>query len=386
MSYIQENPGISFLILVGLALVASPMIQKLIGRMALRIAIRTETVVDDLIVDALRPFRFVYALPAYLGFAFSDWAAPYSYQAKLIAGLALIVLSVEFAIKILGAVAAVVRHRAGVKGVSSTGYIDLLKILTVLVGLTIAASVTLDTELSNIITGLGAATAVAGFIFRDTLQSLFVGIKIASFDLIREGDWLSVPSFDADGSVEHIGLYDIKIRNWDQTTSLIPTHKVLEVANRNYSSMQNEARARQLVLKLHFDVDSIRLCDRPLLEALKDLPAVADLAEATLLAVGDPDRPPASPRAAATGQTNYDLYRAYVDRYLRDRPDLHQKRFYILVRTLAPEIHGLPIQIFAYARETGMINFSNTQSEILAHLIIMARVFDLKLFQSQVGS
>ena len=75
MSYIQENPGISFLILVGLALVASPMIQKLIGRMALRIAIRTETVVDDLIVDALRPFRFVYALPAYLGFAFSDWAA-----------------------------------------------------------------------------------------------------------------------------------------------------------------------------------------------------------------------------------------------------------------------------------------------------------------------
>ena len=384
MSLFQENPGISLILIVAFALVASPFLQRLIGRVALRVAIRTETVVDDLIVDGLRPFRFVYVLPACLGFFLSDWVAPYDYEARLVSGLALIILGVEFTIKILGAIAAVIRHKAGVRGVSSTGYIDLLKIVAVLVGLAIAASITLDTELSRIIAGLGAATAVAGFIFRDTLHSLFVGIKIASFDLIREGDWLSVPSFDADGSVEHIGLYDIKIRNWDQTTSLIPTHKVLEVANRNYSSMQNEARARQLVAKIRVDLDSVRLCDRELLERLKQVPLVADVALEKLESLNEEGTDLTFLHANNENCTNYDLFQMYVDRYLRKRPDLHQKRFYILVRTLEPSIHGLPMQIFAYARETGMIDFSNIQSSIFSHLIVMSRAFDLKLFQHQL--
>ena len=77
MSLLQENPGISFILIVAVALVASPFLQRLIGRVALRVAIRTETVVDDLIVDGLRPFRFVYVLPACLGFFLSDWVAPY---------------------------------------------------------------------------------------------------------------------------------------------------------------------------------------------------------------------------------------------------------------------------------------------------------------------
>ena len=383
MSFLQDNLEISFVLFVVVALAVAPLLQRVIGRIALRIAIRTENVVDDLVVDALRPYRFVYALPAFVGFYFADWVAPYVYEARLIFGLALILLGVEFTIKILGAIAAVIRHKAGVRGVSSTGYIDLLKILTVLVGLAIAASITLDTELSRIVAGLGAATAVAGFIFRDTLHSLFVGMKIASFDLIREGDWLSVPSFGADGSVEHIGLYDIKIRNWDQTTSLIPTHKVLEVANRNYSSMQNEARARQLVVKLLFDLDSVRLSDNDLLERLKDVSLVSDVAAEKLKSLDDKGADSMALQADTDDATNYDLFRVYVDRYLRQRSDLHQKRFYILVRTLEPENYGLPMQIFAYARETGMIEFSNTQSSIFSHLIVMARVFDLKFFQHQ---
>ncbi|AXI42594.1 mechanosensitive ion channel family protein [Sulfitobacter sp. SK011] len=381
MSFVQENLEVSYIALVLGALVVAPFLQRLIGTLLLRFAIRTETVVDDLIVDALRPFRFIYALPAFLGFYLSEWVASYTYEARLVFGLALIVLAVEFAIKILGAISAVVRHKAGVRGVSSTGYIDLLKILTVLVGLAVAASITLDSELSKIVAGLGAATAVAGFIFRDTIHSLFVGIKIASFDLIREGDWLSVPSFDADGSVEHIGLYDIKIRNWDQTTSLIPTHKVLEVANRNYSSMQNEARARQLVAKVLFDIDSVRLCDQALLEKLKKASLMPDIVGPKLEALSEQGDAPKDQVIASDAATNYDLFRIYVDRYLRQRSDLHQKRYYILVRTLEPEIHGLPMQIFAYARETGMIEFSNIQSSILSHLIVVAREFDLKFFQ-----
>ena len=383
-SLISEHPALVFFLVVSVSILISPFVQKLVGRIALKIAIKTETVVDDIIIDCLRPFRFVYALPALLAFSLSQWSAPYDYEIRLLSGIVLIYLSVETTIKALSAAAAVIRQKSGAKGVSSTGYIDLLKILAVLVGLAYAASVTLETDIYKIVAGLGAATAVAGFIFKDTLHSLFVGIKISSWSLIREGDWLSVPSYDADGTVEHIGLYDIKIRNWDQTTSLIPTHRVLEVANRNYSSMQNEAKARQLVAKLMFDLDSVRLCDQDLLNRLKEVSLVSDIAAEKLKSISDHSVAATDPETAPDTTTNYDLFRIYVERYLRQRSDLHQKRYYILVRTLEPEAYGLPMQIFAYTRETGLIDFSNTQSSIFSHLIVMARIFGLNLFQNQL--
>jgi miniconductance mechanosensitive channel len=205
--FIQQNPGMSFFVVVAIALVASPFLQRLIGRTAIRIAIRTETVIDDLIVDALRPYRFVYAIPTALAYFLADWLAPYTYEVRLLSGLISIFLAVETAIKVMNAVAAVIRHKSGAKGVSSTGYIDILKILTVLVGVVAAGTVVVDTDLITLIGGVGAATAVLGLIFKDSLHSIFASIKIASWNLIREGDWLVVPDFGADGTVEHIGLY-----------------------------------------------------------------------------------------------------------------------------------------------------------------------------------
>jgi miniconductance mechanosensitive channel len=230
LGLIQQNTELSFLLIVAGAMAASPFLRRLIGRLALRIAIRTETVIDDLIVDALRPYRFVYAIPTALAYFLSDWLEPYSYEVRILSGLISIFLAVETALKVMSAVASVIRHKSGAKGVSSTGYIDILKILTVLIGIVAAASVIVDTDLVTLVGGVGAATAVLGLIFKDTLHSIFASIKIASWNLIREGDWLVVPSFGADGPVEHIGLYDIKVRNWDLTTVLVPTHKVLEVA------------------------------------------------------------------------------------------------------------------------------------------------------------
>jgi hypothetical protein len=160
--FIQQNPGMSFFVVVAIALVASPFLQRLIGRTAIRIAIRTETVIDDLIVDALRPYRFVYAIPTALAYFLADWLAPYTYEVRLLSGLISIFLAVETAIKVMNAVAAVIRHKSGAKGVSSTGYIDILKILTVLVGVVAAGTVVVDTDLITLIGGVGAATAVLG--------------------------------------------------------------------------------------------------------------------------------------------------------------------------------------------------------------------------------
>jgi miniconductance mechanosensitive channel len=224
------------------------------------------------------------------------------------------------------------------------------------------------------------------FIFRDTLLSILASLKIASWGHFREGDWISVPSFNADGPVESIGLYDMKVRNWDLTTSLIPTHRVLEVANTNFRSMQKEARARRIQEKLLIDTESVRTCDRPLLEKLAQIDLISDVVANKLEFLGELEDPSANPRCVASVSTNYELFRTYVDRYLRTRDDLHQKQNFILVRTLAPTHQGLPLDIFAFTRQTGLIDFSNTQTSIFNHLIAMLALFDLRLYQTHQGT
>lgn len=381
MSFIQENPQVSFIVIVAISLAASPFLQRLIGGVAFRIAIRTETVIDDLIVDALRPFRFVYAIPTALAYFLADWSAPYAYEVRVLSGLVFIFLAVETALKVMSALASIIRHRSGAKGVSSTGYIDILKILTVLVGIVAAGSVVVDTDLITLIGGVGAATAVLGLIFKDSLHSIFASIKIASWNLIREGDWLVVPSFGADGTVEHIGLYDIKVRNWDLTTVLVPTHSVLEVANTNYTSMQ-DTRARRLFETFSFDVGSVRVCDRALLERLQGVPLISDIVAEKIEALGDSDDPGTDARLAPVITTNFEIFCAYVDRYLRSREDIHQKRHYIMIRTTAPTHHGIPMEIFAFLREVSLVPFSKIQTDIFNHLLAMIGVFDLRLHQS----
>ena len=366
------------------AVVVSPFLHTLFGRIAFRIAMRTETVIDDLLIDALRPFRFIYALPVGLAFFLAHMVGPYAYGARLVSGLILVYFVVDTVIKLLNGIAAIIRHKSGAKGVSSTGYIDILKIVVILAGIAFAASISIETDILTLLSGLGAAAAILGFIFKDTLHAIFASMKIASWNLIREGDWIAVPNFNADGFVVHIGLYDIKVRNWDLTTSLIPTHKVLEVANTNYSSMQLEARARRIQEKFLIDIETIQICDRPLLEKLSQIDLISDLVAEKLLILSDIDDPTVNAGCVASVSTNYELFKTYVERYLQTRDDVHQKQNFILIRTLAPTHHGLPLDIFAFTRETDLVGFSNIQTSIFNHFIAMIVLFDLRLYQTHM--
>ena len=365
-------------------MVVSPFLHTLFGRVAFRIAMRTETVIDDLLIDALRPFRFIYALPVGLAFFLAHMVGPYAYGARLVSGLILVYFVVDTVIKLLNGIAAIIRHKSGAKGVSSTGYIDILKIVVILAGIAFAASISIETDILTLLSGLGAAAAILGFIFKDTLHAIFASMKIASWNLIREGDWIAVPNFNADGIVVHIGLYDIKVRNWDLTTSLIPTHKVLEVANTNFSSMQLEARARRIQEKFLIDIETIQICDRPLLEKLSQIELISDLVAEKLEILGDLVDPTVNAGCVASVSTNYELFKTYVERYLQTRDDVHQKQNFILIRTLAPTHHGLPLDIFAFTRETDLVGFSNIQTSIFNHFIAMIVLFDLRLYQTHM--
>ena len=380
-TFIEAHSGYSYAFIVVIALLMSPFLQRLIGRIALRLAIRTETVVDDLYVDALRPYRFVHALPVGLAYYLAHMADPFVYEARLISGLLLIFLAVDTVIKLLSGTVAVVRHKSQGKGFSSAGYIDLMKVLAVVVGVGFAISITVEIDFVSLVTGIGVIAAFLMFVFKEMLHSILASLKIASWNLIREGDWIIVPHYAADGEVISIGLFDIKVQNWDLTTALIPTHEVLEVATTNYRNVQVIQRARRIHEKLLFDIEFIRVCDRSLLEKLGKLELISDIVAENLDILDKIDGVDGDLGHAGSVLTNFELFRLYIDRYLRSRGDLHQKQRFILVRALAPTRHGFPLDIYAFTRETGFVDFANVQTGILTHLAAMVGQFDLQFFQ-----
>jgi miniconductance mechanosensitive channel len=161
----------------------------------------------------------------------------------------------------------------------------------------------------------------------------------------------------------------------------VPTHSVLEVANTNFTSMQDE-KARRLYETFSFDVGSVRVCDRALLERLKDIPLISDLISGKIEALGESDDPGSDPELAPVITTNFEIFSEYVERYLGSREDVHQKRHFIMVRTTAPTHHGVPMEIFAFLREVNLVPFSRVQTSIFNHLLAMIGVFDLRLHQS----
>lgn len=384
ISIIGLYPGSTYMIVVVGLTLASFFLQPLVGRIALRLAIRTETVIDDLFVDALRPYRFVYVLPVFFGFFMAQMAEPYAYEARVVSGLLLIVIAMDSAIKLLNGVVAVIRLRSEDTGSSSTGYIDLMKVLVSVVGLSFAVSISVEIDLLTLVTGIGAMTAFLMVVFKEMLHSILASLKIASWKLFREGDWINVPHFEADGVVESIGLFDIKVRNWDLTISLIPTHEILEVATTNYHNMQVVERARRIHEKLLIDIETIRLCDRSLLEKLANIDLIEDLVAETLEGLKDAAGAEDDRQTEAPDLTNLELFRIYIDRYLRARDDLHHKQHFILVRTLGPTRHGFPLDIYAFTRETGFVDFANVQTSVLAHLMAMIAQFDLQLYQIRI--
>ncbi len=166
---------------------------------------------------------------------------------------------------LLNALNEIYESRPDFSGVSIQGYLDIAKILVYLIGIILSISLFTGKSPVVLLSGLGAITAILLLIFRDTILSLVASIQISAYDLIKQGDWIEVPSYGADGDVMDISLHTIKIQNFDKTITMIPTYKMVEVSYKNWRGMQ-ESGGRRIKRSMNLDVASLRFCD---LETLK---------------------------------------------------------------------------------------------------------------------
>jgi len=287
----------------------------------------------------------------------------------------------------LNAVNEIYEARRNYNGVSIQSYLDITKILLVLVGLIL--SVTLLTGESPVVllTGLGAIAAVLLLIFQGTILSLVASIQIVANDLIKEGDWIEVPSYEADGDVVNINLHTIKIRNFDMTYSIIPTYKIVDVAYKNWRGMK-ESGGRRIKRSLSVDMVSIKFCDAEMLSRLRKVDLIAPWLNKRIEGLENYQRehsdhfdsPLDGPQV-----TNIEIFREYITAYLKSRPDIISEGMPFLVRVLEPNPTGLPIELYAFTSITAWEGYEAIQAEIFDHLLGAAPVFDLRVFQEPTG-
>jgi len=373
-------------VLTGLA--AFLITRHFIARGLVYLTRRTENKYDDIVVDKLRPFRFAWIAPLLVIYYFAHTlpeGVEFVRQVVLFLILWLTVVTVN---SLLDAANAIYEASDFYRGMSIQGYLDLSKIALIVVGVILTASLFTGESPLVLLSGLGALTAILLLIFRDTLLSFVASMQIQSNDLVKEGDWIEVPSYGADGDVVNIALHTVKVQNWDRTITVIPTYKLLDTPYKNWRGMQ-ESGGRRIKRALYIDLNSIRFCNQEMIERFSKIDLVKEYIESRVDdAEGWNSKRAASLENSFNGRqfTNLGVFRAYVVNYLKSRPDVHQEGMTLLVRPLAPGPTGLPLEIYAFTKTVVWSEYEAIQADIFDHLVAAAPRFELRVFQEPTGA
>ncbi len=238
----------------------------------------------------------------------------------------------------------------------------------ILMGVLIVAYI-MDKSPLALLTGLGAALAVIGFVFKDSILSFVSSIQLASSDMIRVGDWIEIPSQDICGSVQEMSLNTIKIQNFDKTISTLPPYYLVGNAVKNWRGMF-ETGGRRIKRSFLIDIHTIKPATLDLIQTLDASPLLSPFISTE------------KERLLKSG-TNLELFRAYINAYLIERPDIHKDGFMCMCRLLESQENGQPIEIYAYTTDTYWPHYENIQAQIFEHLMVRSPEFDLTLYQEK---
>ena len=267
------------------------------------------------------------------------------------------------------------------------GYLQgVILIVYLMAGIIIVATL-LNREPLIILSGVGAASAVLLLIFRDTLLGLVAGIQLTSNDLIRVGDWIEMPQFNADGDVVDIALNNVTVKNFDETFTVVPTHHFLDNSFRNWRGMQ-DAGGRRMKRSLRIDISSVRFLTPAEIDDLRRFALLREYFDEKKAHIDAwiANNPAARENPVNSRRlTNIGTFRAYVTRYLRSRPDISQDLTF-LVRQLEATPEGVPIEIYVFVADVRWAVYEGVQADVFDHLMAILPEFDLRVYQRPSGA
>lgn len=258
-------------------------------------------------------------------------------------------------------------------------------IAAILVGI-LMISLLIGQSPAILISGLGAMAAVLMLVFKDPILGLVAGIQLSANDMLKLGDWLEMPKYGADGAVIDIGLTTVKVRNWDNTITTIPTWSLVSDSFKNWSGM-SASGGRRIKRSISIDATSIHFLDEDERQRLHKAHLLKPYLTTRHQEIDAWNQQLDAPESVLNHRqmTNIGTFRAYLNEYLRHHPRI-RKDMTLMVRQLAPDNHGLPIEIYAFTNTVVWLEYESIQADIFDHIFAVVEEFGLRIHQSPTGN
>lgn len=267
------------------------------------------------------------------------------------------------------------------------GFIQVVKIIAYSIGSIIIIAIISGKKPLALLGGLGAISAILLLVFKDSILGFVAGIQLTANNMIRIGDWITMPKHDADGTVREITLTTVKVENFDKTYTYIPAYSLVSDSFRNWRGME-EAGVRRITRAVNLDVNSVKFCTPEMLQKFEQVTVLQDYVrytEAEIRAYNQQFGYDNTALVNGRRQTNLGVFRAYLSHYLKNNPFINNNHT-LIVRHLAPTEKGLPIQIYCFANTTEWAQYEKIQADIFDHIFAVIPFFELRLFQNPTGA
>ncbi len=365
--------------------------KRIIQSIRITAARKTKSYWDDILIDRKVFDRLAFLAPAYVMYFLIPFALdPYpEFTNVFLVGIEVytIIIIMVVALAFLDSVLHIYGNYKISKSKPIKGYIQVAKILIYMVVTLILISLLIGKSPLPFLGGLGAFSAILLLVFKDSILGLVAGVQLTSNDMLRVGEWISMPEHDTDGTVTDISLTTIKVQNWDKTISTIPAYALFTESFRNWRGME-ESGGRRIKRWINIDMNSIKFCTPKMILKFERFQYLSNYVRETENKISEFNKEQCiDPTFMVNScrQTNIGVFRAYLKAYLGNHPNIHSSMTF-LIRHLQPTEKGLPIEIYIFSKVQEWAEYEAIQADIFDHVLATIPEFDLRVFQNPTGS
>ncbi|MDP3452997.1 MAG: mechanosensitive ion channel [Bacteroidales bacterium] len=264
---------------------------------------------------------------------------------------------------------------------------QIIAVIVYFIGGIAILSIVINKDFTSLFAALGASMAILLLIFKDSILGFVAGWQLSANDMLRQGDWITVPKYGADGDVEEISLYSVKVRNFDNTITTLPPYSLVSESFQNWRGMK-ESGGRRVKRSVLIDMSTIRFCDDEMLDRFKKISYLRDYIEKTEAEIAKYNADNSIDNSVVVNgrrQTNIGVFRAYLVEYLKRHPEVNKNMTY-MVRQLQPTERGIPVELYFFISIKDWIYYESVQSDIFDHVLAIVPQFGLKVFQFPTGN
>lgn len=378
---------IQILIIMLICIVANFITKKVVIRIITHIVTNAKVKWGKMILERQVFRKLSHIVPAIIIYSFASIFPNYQSIIEKLAITYIIIVALWVIQSLLNAINDIYQTFEISKTKPIKGYIQVVNIIILILGFILVVSNLIGESPLILLSGIGALSAVFMLVFKDSLLGLVAGIQLTANDMVRVGDWIEMQKYGADGDVIDISLNTVKVQNFDKTITMIPSYALISDSFKNWRGMQISG-GRRIKRALYIDTNSIAFCNEEMIAKFINIHYLSDYIiqkEREITEYNVKNEIDMNNRVNGRALTNIGVFRAYISNYLRNHPGINQDMT-LMVRQLAHNEHGLPIEIYAFTNSVQWAVYESVQSDIFDHLFAVAPEFGLHVFQNPSGA